>query len=178
MARMLARILLLGLAVHALVCASSPEEDLKAALVLGIARFAEWPPSLHADAPIQIGVLGRADFVPVLERMVAGRMGVGGRRMQVKAVKNPDDAEGCQILYFSDVPTRETNATIDNLRDAPVITVRDNDRFLEAGGAVHLFVEDGKIAFEVRLDALGKGVTISAKLLKLARIVGPRGSLP
>lgn len=175
MARTLARIFLLGFAVGAFA-AALPEDELKAALVLGIARFGDWP--LRADAPIRIGVLGRADFVPVLERMVAGRMGAGGRRLQVKAVKNPDDAEGCQILYFADVSSRETRAAIDNLREAPVITVGDNDRFLDAGGAVHLFVEDGKIAFEVRLDALGKGVTISAKLLKLARIVGPRGSLP
>lgn len=177
MACTLARIFLVGFAASGLA-AALPEDELKAALVLGIARFGEWPPSLRADAPIRIGVLGRAEFVPVLERMVAGRMGAGGRALKVKAVKIPGDAEGCQILYFADVSPRETKAAIDNLRDAPVITVGDNDRFLDAGGAVHLLVEDGRIAFEVRLEALGKGVTISAKLLKLARIVGPRGSVP
>ena len=177
MTPILARILLLAAAGVAF--SASPEQELKAALVLGIARFGEWPPSLPASAPIRMGVVGRADFVPVLERMVAGRQGAGGRRLEVKPVKSQKEGEDCQILYFADVPAKDAKAFLDAARDAPVITVGDSERFLEAGGAIHLyFEEDGRIAFEIRLDNFGRGVTISAKLLKLGHLVGPRGNVP
>ena len=176
MAPALARMLLLAVAAGPLASAP-PEEELKAALVLSLARFADWP-HLKADAPIRIGVAGRADFVPVLARMIAGRLGAGGRRLEAKAVKTPADAEGCQILYFSALSPKDIKTTIEAIRNEGVITVGDHERFLESGGAIHLFEEDGRIAFEVRLDALDPGVTISAKLLKLGHIVGPRGSLP
>ena len=159
--------------------AASPEDELKAALVLGIARFAEWPQPAWASAPLRIGVLGRSEFVQLLEQTTSGRTAAGGRRLEVKSIRNPADLADCQILYFAATSARDIKALLGVARDNAVITIGDSDQFLDWGGAVHVFEEDGRISFEVRLDVLEHaGVGISAKLLKLGHVVRPRQSQP
>ena len=48
------------------------EDDLRAALVLGFARFSEWP--VARDGPIIIAVVGRPAMAAALERVSAGKV--------------------------------------------------------------------------------------------------------
>lgn len=150
-----------------------PEEELRAALILGFARFSEWPAATAGapkDNPMVIGVVQQPGISAALERAVAGKT-VNGRPVVVRTVKAGGPTAGCHILYFGRMPAARLAEV---LRDAPAaaLTVGEDDHFLATGGAVHLFEEDGRISFEVSLKAMQTaGVTISSKLLRLGYTV-------
>lgn len=65
--------LLLGTGLHAQVGGVlQQEDDLRAALVLGFARFTEWP-AAQREGPLVIGVLGHAGIVASMEKVAAGK---------------------------------------------------------------------------------------------------------
>jgi hypothetical protein len=145
------------------------EEDLRAALVLGFARFTEWPGP--REGAIVIGVYGRASLAAALERVSAGKT-VNGRSVQVRQLRAGSPSAGCSILYYGRLPGPKLKEAMAEPRGA-VLTIGEDDRFLGAGGAVYLFEEDGRISFEANLAALqAASVTISSKLLRLGYTTG------
>ena len=145
------------------------EDDLRAALVLGFARFTEWP--VGPEGPVVIGVLGRPAMAVALERMAVGKT-VHGRGVVVKLLRQPAQIAGCHIVYIGRLPgPLLTEAMGEAL--GTVLTIGEEDRFVAAGGAVHLFEEDGRMSFEVNLAALRSiNVAISSKLLRLGYTSG------
>jgi hypothetical protein len=145
------------------------EDGLRAALVLGFARFTEWP--VLREGPIVIGVVGRPSMAAALEQAAAGKM-VNGRAVTVKLLRQPLQLTGCHIVYFGRLPGPKLAEALAAPREA-VLTIGEEDKFLPAGGAVYLFEEDGRMSFEVSLAALqSANVVISSKLLRLGYTSG------
>lgn len=154
----------------ALAQTSRPDEDQRAALLLGLARFSEWPAArghgLPQGARVAICVLQQAGVTDALERAVAGRP-IQGRPVVVRPIRGAGQAAGCHILYLGRTPGARL---AEALHEAPAtaLTVGEDETFLAAGGAVRLFDEDGHVSFEVNLPALQTaGVSISSKMLRL-----------
>jgi hypothetical protein len=60
-----------------------------------------------------------------------------------------------------------------------VLVVSDAASMLDNGSMINLQVEDGRIVFDVELDAARRaGLVISTKLLRLARFVRHQTSAP
>ena len=56
----------------------------------------------------------------------------------------------------------------------PILTVGETPRFIEQGGIVNFFLENGKVRFEINRSAAERsGLRISSRLLQLAKIVDP-----
>jgi hypothetical protein len=148
---------------------ASQEDELRAALVLGFARFTEWP--APRDGVLVVGVFGQPAIAGALERIAAAKY-VNGRPVAVRNLRQPSQAAGCHIVYFGRQAGPKLAEAIREARSAdakaPLLLIGEDDRFLSAGGAVHLFEEDGRIHFEVNLAALqSANVSISSKLLRL-----------
>lgn len=146
------------------------EDDLRAALVLGFARFTEWP-AAQREGPLLIGVLGHPGIVSSMEKVAAGKS-VNGRPITVRPLRTAAQAAGCHIVYFGRLQGSKLADALKEMlageaRPARLL-IGEDDRFLSAGGAVHLFEEDGRMSFDVNLDALQQAnLTISSKLLRL-----------
>lgn len=141
------------------------EDALKSAAVWGFLRYSDWPAT--GAKSITVGVLGRSSFVQVLRQTLDGKT---VQNLPVRVVEFKSDPHCCQLIYFATGHAEEIRQV---LQSAPphVLTVGEDDRFLDYGGAVNLFIDDGHIAFETSLDALShSGVTISASLLRLGQI--------
>jgi hypothetical protein len=152
---------------------SAQESDLRAALVIGFARFTEWP--VTRDGPLVIGVVGSPEMTTALER-VANQKLVNGRAVVIRQWKPGSPVAGCQILYFGRLPAAHLGEALAEVR-GPVLTMGEEARFLSAGGAVYLFEEDGRMSFEVNLRALQlANVNISSKLLRLGYTSGAKRS--
>jgi hypothetical protein len=79
---------------------------------------------------------------------------------------------GCHVLYIADTDPARITATLDELRNAPILTVGDGDQFARGGGMIGLFIEDGRMRFAINTDAAQRaGLRFSSRLLSLARIV-------
>ncbi len=121
-------------------------------------------------APFVIGVVGGdAEFLDRLRSIVDGRT-IGSRPVMAKAVVTQAEMRSCQIVFFHDTETRRVPSVIASLQSAPVLLVGEDASFLRQGGMINLFVQHGKIRFEVNRLALDRAaIRLSAALLQFAK---------
>lgn len=143
----------------------------KAALLFNIAKYAEWPGStfLNSDSPIVIGILGVDPFGEVLDRVVRGRK-INGRSIAIRRAGGVEALRGAHLVFVS---ATESHSAHDwaILESFNVLTVGDTAQ-TALFTAFHFTFEGDRIAFSVDLGRAARaGVTISSKLLNLARAV-------
>jgi hypothetical protein len=150
------------------------EYQVKAVLLLNLARFVEWPASAFdsPQSPLVIGVLGRDDFGPLLDEVVRGET-VGGRAIELQRYPSMEYLRSCHLLFISQSEEQRMEVTLARLEARPILTVSDTPRFTRAGGVVRLFTKpDGKLGLRINLHAARRSnLTLSALLLRVAEIV-------
>lgn len=143
------------------------EYQVKAAFLFNFAKFVQWPEARTAG-PLIIGIVGDDPFGAAIAVLRGKR--VRGRDVQVKLLSDTDDPSECHIVF---VP-KSANAqpTLQKVRDASVLTVGDDDAFIESGGMFQFRVDEGRVRLDVSLqNTVAAGLKVSARLLKLARVV-------
>jgi hypothetical protein len=157
------------------VCAQgSREYDLKAVFLYNFASFVEWPGTTFAgpDAPFVVGILGQDPFGSVLDEVMAGER-VKNRPLVLRRLTRAEDAGGCHILFVSGSEADRMRDVLASCEKMPVLTVGDFPGFAEAGGVIGFRTEDKKLKIDLNLKAAKTaGLTVSSKLLKVARLVG------
>jgi len=149
------------------------EYQVKAAFLYKFATYVRWPARTGAEAtPFVIGVIGRDPFGRDLDAVMKGQ-NIRGRAIVVKRVTQPEEALRCDILFIGSSERERLRALLTSLRDAPVLTVGDMDRFAELGGMINLTTtEDNHIRFDINKGAIDRaGLKVASSLLGLARIV-------
>ena len=157
------------LAAAAVRAQESLEYSVKAAFLLNFARFIEWPDTAFADAraPINICIFIDNPFGDTLDKMVQGEV-ASGRPLAVRDVKAPAELAACHIVF---VPSSSDGRAAPVFRHsgAPAVVIGESSRFLARGGAVNLFIEEGRVRFNVNLGPLEqRGIRVSARMLQLA----------
>lgn len=141
------------------------EAKVKAAYLVHLAKFVEWP-NLPANE-MRICVIG-SETVGDLMSQVASRQ-LRERTLKID-VDNPDPTQ-CQVLFIGQNERRQTEL-LKRLRGQSVLTVGDAGDFARQGGIVGFYAEAGRIKLEINPDnARGANLRLSAKLLELARTV-------
>jgi len=174
-----------GFTTVALLCAAltlSPAKaeifdqyQVKAVFLLNLANFVSWPDH-HAASdirPFTIAVMGRNNLAPYLERAVADES-IAGRKVVLQHFKLLKDLEAqpCDLLFVSEDQMSIWPQIRAIVRGRAIMTVSDVEGFTHRGGMVGLLTSGRKINIEInRKEAKGNGLEISAKLLRLARIV-------
>ena len=148
-----------------------PEYKLKAAVLLNIIKFVDWPEAAFSsnDIPLTVGILGVDPFGPFMEETFNGRK-VKGRKVQIVRANDLTDLVRCHVLFISDSKKRMLSNILDAVRGQPTLIVSDMERFVHLGGMLSIFREDNKIHFDVNCTAYrASDFTINAQLLKLPR---------
>ena len=153
--------------------AAPSEYELQAAFIYQIARFVEWPSTgmpVNTGEPLRLCVLGSNPFGAALGS-IRGKP-VNERRMEVSLLDMDAGISECAILFIAAPAEKHLERIAALSRGAGVLTIGDTQGFAGRGVMVNFFQQDGKIRFEVNLDATRHGgLKISSKLLSLARIV-------
>lgn len=154
------------------------EYAVKAGFLFHFAQFVEWPDGAFHDAksPLAYCTTGFDPFRGELDATLRGKV-VGGRPVEVRHLKQAQDAQGCHILFIGEDQKLQVAAAVTFLNSAPVLLVGESEGFVKAGGMIGFSVEDSKVKFEVNLEAAQKaGLKINARLLTLAKTVigGPK----
>ncbi|KQY81044.1 MULTISPECIES: YfiR family protein [Roseateles] len=152
---------------------ASPE-SLKAEVIYRVLMFVNWPPEREVpERGLQICTLGEGRVEGALQALV-GRP-IRQLKVAVRRLDRPDQHAGCHLLYLPAPQPALRSA----LGDAPVLVVSDAAAMLDQGSMINLQVEDGRIVFDVELDAARRaGLVISTKLLRLARFVRHQTASP
>lgn len=155
---------LLAGAAQAQAAATAPQ--LKAQVLLKALRFVEWPAaSLGERQPLQLCLLVDGSLAQELQAQQGQR--INERLLQVRAVHNRQ-VNGCHLaLVGPEAAWSGAEATL---------IVTEAPGLLERGAMLSLQLEEGRVVFDVGLDAARRaGLEISARLLRLARFVKKSG---
>jgi hypothetical protein len=160
-------------------------KQVKAAYLYNFAKFVRWPDDAFEDeeAPVVIGVLGNDPFGRVLDDTVKGKK-VGERLIQIRRFDwNVEEDRSrlldCHVLYISASEQDRVDDIHEAVDDHPMLLVGDAKDFAANGGMIGLTLEKGRIVFQINRVAVARaGLKISARLLKLAKIVKPRRRYP
>jgi hypothetical protein len=154
---------------------TTPEYQVKAALLFKFSRFVCWPPQafISASTPIVIAVLGRDPFGSDLDTIVSGEY-VGGHPLIVRRYHDVSEVDGCHILFIDRSAAARLSEILQALRGRSVLTVSDIDGCAQSGVMIDLVTQDNHIRMQVNVAAARAiGLTISSRVLRCAQIVGP-----
>jgi len=155
------------------VLADRQEYAIKAAFLLNISQFVEWPEEAFAGGgPFVIGVLERNPFGPLLESLVRGQT-VNKRPIVVRYARTWEEAEalGCHLLFIPEGASRDP---LTEARMRHTLLVSDSPDFAAGGGMVGLVRSRDRVRLEINRKALtAAGLRASSRLLGVATIVDP-----
>jgi hypothetical protein len=153
----------------------SPEHQIKAAFLFNFAQFIEWPTNAlpQPQSPLVIGVLGPDPFGSALEEIVRGET-IKGHPLVIQRYRQVEDLSACHILFINEADATKLERIFARLGGRNILTVGDAEAFTQRGGMIRFFTEQNKIRLEINVAAAQKaGLTISSRLLRLARIISP-----
>ena len=176
--RALALAALLGAAgARAAVAQPAPDAEaeyaLKAAFLVKIPSFVDWPPAAweRADAPLVIGVAAPDPVVALLRHAAEGRA-VAGHPIVVRPLGADASAAGLHVLFVVRSEAARLAGLLPDIEGRPVLVVTEADGALPPASMVNFVVADDRVRFDVFLPPAERaGLRISARLLAVARVV-------
>lgn len=154
--------------------AQPKEHEVKAAFLFKFLSFVEWPrDALPSDSPIVIGLVGAQDVAAELQQIAAGRS-VDGRRVVVRPVREGEPHADVHLMFFGRGEAARLRELQRTAPTEPLLIVCEWDGALDAGAVVNFLRGDGRVRFEVALDAAERrNLRISPRMLAVAQSVRP-----
>lgn len=91
--------------------------------------------------------------------------------MTAKAVRSESEMRSCLLVFFHDTESKRDPSVISSLQTARVLLVGEEPSFLRQGGMINLFLQNGRVRFEVNRKTLERsGIRLSPALLQLAKV--------
>jgi hypothetical protein len=153
---------------------SAREHQIKAAYLYQFGRYVEWPTSSFANSksPFAIGVMAKDPLVPNLEQIARVKK-IQDRPIRIRQFSSVARIRACHIVYLP--ASLDADAQTEAIRKTArkgVLLVGDTESFLDKGGTMQFVVEDNRIRLVISRKAAERaGLTISSKLLQVARVV-------
>jgi hypothetical protein len=164
--------LLAGAGAPAVAQPALTDAQAKAAALVNFARYVEWPERAFAgkDAAFVFCLAGR-DSLGAASAALEGRS-LHGHPTQMRRVLGVEELRGCHVLFIAEAEERRQLPMLRAVSGEPVLSVGDAGGFTDAGGAIGVTLDDGRIRFDINRAALDAAqLRASANLLRLARNV-------
>jgi len=150
------------------------EYEVKAGFIYNIAKFIEWPRDTFLDAkkPITLCIVGTNPFGAALDT-IANKT-VQNRTLLIKHMRKTNDLRTCHMLFVSASEKGNLSQILEMLAGASTCTIGDTKGFAQQGIMINFLIEQEKVRFEINTESTRRAnLTISSKLLKLARTIYP-----
>jgi hypothetical protein len=153
--------------------AETEQYKVRANLLHRFLKYASFPEGTfaHARSPIVVLVIGDDPFGPLLKATFAKKR-IGGRTIQIRRLQRIPNRICAHLVYAHGLGAKERQKLISKLSARPCLLVAEVKGFAEAGGFINLYLDKGKVRFEINESRMkSTGVRLKAELLKLARLV-------
>jgi YfiR/HmsC-like len=160
-----------------LCAADKPSEyEVEAAYLFNFTKFVKWRPATNdARTSFPICVLGQDHLGEALDKTVSGEK-IDGLPVTAVRVTTMEQAVTCRVVFVDESEQRRLASILPALSQAGVLTVSNMPGFADRGGIIQFHLVEGRVRFEVNLDAAeSAGLTLSSDLLKVATRVRRRG---
>lgn len=147
----------------------SREYRIKAAYLYNLGKFITWPNEneIPKDAPITICIYGYNPFERYLDKLQERQ--IRGRPISVRYLGENDAVDGCQLLFISQLNTLRPKLLSAPPPYPPILTISDDQDFLNHGGHVSLVANNNNVQLDIDLTrAKQTGFNVSASLLEIA----------
>jgi hypothetical protein len=147
------------------------EYEVKAAYIYNFAKFVSWPADAFPtrNSPLIIGVLGDNEFGSLLETLVKGKT-IQEHPISIRFPQKPADLRSCHMIFISTSEIKKIKPITEALGPLPILTITESDTGSQTKGILNLFIEEGRVQFEVDITGAERvHLQISSKLLRLAR---------
>lgn len=173
-------IVALGLRPATAAPPAASEYEVKAAFLYNFIKFVEWPAKAFPsqNSPIIIGVLADDDPFAgskgnLLDQTVEGKL-INDRKIVVQHSNRLGNLKNCQLLFISKSERNHLKEIFAGINGMNILTVGETDNFCQSGGMINFIMQEGKVRFEINVQAAEKAdLKISSKLLSVAKIVSP-----
>jgi YfiR/HmsC-like len=151
--------------------AATTEQTLTVAFLYNFLKFTDWPKTAISGNTVKICITDSTPFRNEFDA-IAGRS-AQNKTVEIKPIELGESLNECQLLFLpmeeKPVRLREWLKNADNL---PILTVGNQESFLEMGGMIMLVWDASHMQFEVSLDPIKRaGLALNAQLLGIARNV-------
>lgn len=153
--------------------AETEQYKVRANLLHRFLKYATFPEGTfaHARSPIVVLVIGDDPFGPLLKATFAKKR-IGGRTIQIRRLQRIPNRICAHLVYAHGLRPKDQQELISKLSARPCLLVAEVKGFAEAGGFINLYLDKGKVRFEINESRMkSTGVKLKAELLKLARLV-------
>ncbi len=152
---------------------SADEYALRAAMLLNLTKFIEWPAwkvnSLHPT--FLVCILGRDPIEPYTDRYLQHQI-ILNKPVQLKSLKDLNDAADCHILYISAGGKHAFEHGAAGLSSAGVLSVSEQAVSHDSSLILGLPLDNDHVHIDVNLGAAqSAGFAVSSKLLHLATVM-------
>jgi hypothetical protein len=158
---------------------------IKAAYLLNFVRYAQWPADAFEaeDSPIVLTAVGECEISRILAEVVRRSEPVNGRQVVLQHAPYPESEldrqefwrtlDQSHLVFVCSLGAEPLATILERCGASKKLTVGDTPDFASAGGMIGFVIREGRIVFQANPKAIQKSqVTLSAKVLKLAQIVG------
>ena len=148
------------------------ENRVKAAYLLNFARFVTWPESAFESSvsPIVLCILGADQIHEALPTIQYKR--VQDRPLIIRHIGSLEDLLPCHMLYITESHRPSIDDVLMALNGSPILTISSLPDVSQKGVMITFVSMGNKIRFDVNLSTTHQaGLSISSRLLKLARLV-------
>ena len=153
---------------------ATAEDDIKAAFLFNFTKFVEWP-ATDRTRPFRICTVAEPAFGTAVDRTIAGET-AGGRPIEHVTPPTPDAARSCHILFVGRLETDRLDRWMGAVRGASLLVVGESRAAWDRGAHINFVVDENRVKFDINPDAASRaGLTVSSKLLRVARNVTRRG---
>lgn len=149
------------------------EYYLKAAFLRFIAKFVKWPDNNKPDEEINVCIYGEVPSWKGINS-INGRF-IEKQTLNVRRITSLDDAKVpnfCHILYMSKLVKDQYNDIIESMKGTPVVTFGDLEGFAEAGGCMHFYIVNNRMAIMINTETMtANNLGLQPEVLKLITII-------
>lgn len=154
----------------------SKESAVKAAFVYKFLLFTDFPDQAFSSPRNELSLciygpsVFNGAFDPVKGKLIKGRL---LKIRRIEAQSGRIETEDCHILFISSKNSPDpTRHALSMLKGAPILTVGEHKDFLTWGGMIRLYIDRGRVAFDVNADsARVAGISFRAQMLRIAKQV-------
>jgi len=153
--------------------ASLSEYQIKGLFLVNFIKYVDWPEASFSgsESPVVIGIIGVNPFDEHLKRIINDKE-VKGRKVMVIEVQNQADVARCHLLFIAKSERNRVNDILRMVGEKPILTVGEDEAFLDAGGVINFVLKNEKIRLEINLIAVSdRPLSISSRLLNVADVV-------
>lgn len=151
------------------------EYEIKAAYIYNFINFIDWPPesNFYGNQSINLCIFGDDPFGKELDDIK--NEFVKGKKLTIKYYSSLEKLKSCNILFIPVTEKNHVAQIVKSIRTSNVLTISDAEEMAQQGVIINFFLEKKKVRFAINIEAARQaGLKISAKLLKLAKIIHVR----